>query len=292
MQKYFNVTSSDKDIIRRDLLRELIYTQADDLLMSKEAVEMMPIDALDIKLDIPTATKLDPTKIAEGVKAPYSVLTYFNAYGQQDKYQTNILVTDEAKARQIANTQVQMSLTAAARGMAYQIDYDTFAALAGATAGTTTASVRWTQYTLDGKAASPALDIANSIGSIFTNTTITDADVANIKVFYPASLWGHLARPMDVGAMQETIRNWAQREYKVSLFPTRYLYDKALVVVKSMETAILFTYNGNAIPTAEQERIVGVGDNYIFTRYYKPVIIPYTSAATTSQRIRSISNVI
>jgi hypothetical protein len=65
----------------------------------------------------------------------------------------------------------------------------------------------------------------------------------------------------------------------------------ALCVVKSMETAIHMTYSGSAIPTAEEERYVGVGDMFLITQYFTDKVIPYASGQTTSKRICSITGV-
>jgi len=286
MMKYFDATVSDKDILKKDIIRDLVYLKAEELLVSKNAMVQMPVDALDVKFDIPTATKFTPQEVSEGAVADYSRLQFFQVYANLKKYQVRVLITDESKARQIANNQVQMSIDAAARGLAYQIDYNSFAALSTGAGNTVAAGAVWTSGTAD-----PATDIANAMGAVIDSTTLTDADFSNMYIFYPAKVFGHLAKPIQVGEIQQTLKNWAQKEYNINLFPTRMLTTGALCVVKSMETAIHMTYSGSAIPTAEEERYVGVGDMFLITQYFTDKVIPYASGQTTSKRICSITGV-
>ncbi len=286
MMKYFDATVSDKAILKKDILRDLVYLKAEELLVGKNAMVMMPVDALDVKFDIPTATRFTPQEVDEGAVADYQKLKFFQVYANLAKYQTRVLITDESKARQIANSQVQMSLDAAARGLAYQIDYNMFSALSTGAGNTVAAGSVWTGGTAD-----PATDIANAMGEIMDTTTLTDNDFSNMYIFYPAKLFGHLAKPIQVGEIQQTLRNWAQKEYNINIMPTRMLSTTALCVVKSMETAIHMTYSGNAIPTAEEERYAGVGDMYLITQYFADKVIPYESGQTTSKRICSITSV-
>lgn len=286
MMKYFDATVSDKAILKKDIIRDLVYLKAEELLVGKNAMVMMPVDGLDVKFDIPTTTKLTPEEVAEGAVANLQKLTFFQVTATLKKYQTRVLITDESKARQIANNQVQMSIDAAARGLAYQIDSEIFTTLSNGAGNTQAAGSVWSSGTAD-----PATDIANAIGKILDSTTLTDADLGNLTVFYPAKLFGHVAKPIQVGEIQQTLKNWAEREYHISLMPTRMLTTSALCVVKSMETAVHLTYSGNAVPTAEEERYPGVGDMFLITQYFADKVIPYASGQTTSKRICSITGV-
>jgi hypothetical protein len=63
------------------------------------------------------------------------------------------------------------------------------------------------------------------------------------------------------------------------------------VVLPGEQTAHHLTYNGTDIPTAEQRREEGVGDEYIITRYFKTVAIPDTVNGTTTSRLGWISGI-
>jgi len=270
MYKYFgSVTTSDREMLRMDIMRELLYKQADELLVMKNAVNMMAIGNLDVKFDIPTTTRIAPEQISEGSLAGISKLDFFQTPISMLKYQTRIRVTDEAKARQIANNQIQMSLVATARGLAYQMDADIASALVAGAAQTTAAT-----YTWDSLSATPATDFANAIGKIFKNTNILDTDIQNIRLFVPAGIWAHMMKPIETGYLRLTVKDWMQSQFGIVIYPSRKLTTSALTVLASPETAMFLTYNGTAVPTAEQERIKGIGDEYILTRYYNTFVVP------------------
>jgi hypothetical protein len=271
MYKYFgSVTTSDRDMIRMDIMRELLYKQADELLVMKNAVNMMAIGNLDVKFDIPAATRIAPEQITEGAAAALSTLKFYQVPVSMVKYQTRIRVTDEAKARQIANNQVQMSLVATSRGLAFQMDADIASCLQAGADQTVAANAVWNSTT----AASPATDFANAIGKIFDNTNILDTDIQNVRLFTPAKIWAHMMKPIEVGYLRQTFKDWMQSQFGIVIYPSRKLTTAALAVIASPETAMFLTYNGTAVPTAEQERITGVGEEYVLTRYYNTFVVP------------------
>lgn len=288
MQKYFSVTSSDRDILKKDILRELVYRRAEELFVFKNAVVEMPVDALEAKFDIPKVTRFTPEQVMEGAVAGMQQLGFYQVTASLQKYQTRVRITDESKIRQIANNQVQMSIEAAAQGMAYQMDYEIVTALLAATGNNVAAGTAWDAST---SGPSPATDIADAIGKILTGTTILPQDVKAIGVYYPAGLLGHILKPMEIGDLRETFKTWAGTELGLSFFPTRMLTNRALVVLKSPETALHMTYSGGNMPLAEQERIVGVGEDYLITRYFVTKVLPDSSTVATNSRLCTINGI-
>lgn len=286
MMKYFDATTSDKNIIKADILRDFVYLKAEELFIGKYLTYQMPIPALDIRFDVPMDTKIDPDQVSEGALADLKRLGFYQINTSQDKYQTRILVTDETKARQLVNNQISMSLDAAGNGLANAKDDDIFTVLGAGAGNTQAASGHW-----DDNGVDLASDIANAIGKIIDSTTLTDQDMNNMVVAYPAKLWGHLSKPVQIGEIQMTFRNWAEREYKIRLMPTRKLTTTALCVVQSPQTALHMTYSGNAVPTSEFKRLEGVGDEWLITQYFKTLVIPYAKNQTTSKRICTLTGV-
>ena len=278
MYKY-DVTSSDKDILKKDLYRMLIDTQAETMLTGKNAVEMQDINALDIQLDVPAVTYFSPNKSAEGATGPKKRLEFFKVQDTMDKYDTGFMVTHEVKARQQDGNQVRMSINRCSRGLAMERDSEIFTVLQAGAGQSQVCADTW-----DGDNADPASDIASAIGKIMDNTYITDNDVKNIGIFYPAVMWSQLAKPVDVNGIQKTLRNWAETEYQISFHPTRNLGADALAVIKSDETAISMAYKGNDIPTAFQKE-TSDGDDYTFNSYFKTFIVPETDGGSTTNRI-------
>lgn len=290
MSKYFSTGYSDRAMEKQDIIRELVYLQADLLLPAKEAVVQKPVPVIDFKYDIPKITTIRSQKIAEGARSGRRHMEFWQKPISLEKYQTTVMVTDEAKARQMSNYQTAMTINAVATGMAQDINDEIFASLVAGTGSVATAAAKWTN-----SAASPTQDVATIIGNIFDGTNIFTDDLNRIQIYVPAKVWSFLKMPKDVGLLYVTVEGWMEQQQHVTLYPTRYLgsgeLNGALVVLPGEQTAHHLTYNGIDIPTAEQRREEGVGDEYIITRYFKTVVIPDTVNGTTTARLGWISNI-
>ena len=290
--KYFGSGVSDLPMDKASLIRELVYRQADLLLPAKNTVVMKPVPVLEFKYDIPKITTIAPTKIEEGTRSERKHMEFWQMPVSLTKYQTTVTMTDEAKARSMGNLQLSMTMNAVATGMAQTINDEIFAAIYAATGVHVHAAQKWTN-----ESASPAYDVASICGEIFENTNIMETDLSNIQVYVPASMWSQLNMPKDTGLLYLTIKGWMEREQKVSIQPTRWLGGStgvktgALVVLPGEQTAHHLTYNGTDIPTAEHEREMGVGEEYLITRYFKTVVIPDSVNGTTTARIGWITGI-
>lgn len=289
--KYFASGYSDRPMEKKDLIRELVYTQADLLLPAKNTVVMKPVPVLEFKYDIPKVTTIRSSKITEGTRSERKHMEFWQMPVSLEKYQTTITMTDEAKARQMGNLQLSMTMQAVSTGMAQDINDEIFTALYAGTGTHVHAVAKW--YT---DAASPAYDVASICGQIFENTNIMENDLSNIQIYCPASMWSHLNMPKDTGLLYLTIKGWMEREQHVSIQPTRWLggsgtKNGALVVLPGEQTAHHLTYNGTEIPTAETQREMGVGEEYLITRFFKTVVIPDSVNGTTTARLGWITDI-
>lgn len=287
MEKHnFGLTTSDADISLENIIKTIVYQKADEMLLAKNAIPQQSIAGLDYKFVIPESWYLEAEEVAEGARAGVKNMPTFEISGSMKKYQIPVFLTDETKARQIQNSQMQISLDGAAAGLAYKKDVECFTALGAGAGNTVAATGLW-----DGAGADPATDIANAVGAILTNTTITDSEINQIAFFYPAGLFGHMAKPLQIGDVQESLRSWVKKEYAIGLYPTRQLTTTALACVNTMRMGTMFTHDGSKIPGAEQYRLEGVGDGFIVTQYFKTVVVPYASGQTTSKYITKITGV-
>ena len=280
-------TTSDKDMLKAEILRRVVYKKAEALMVGKAGVQLEGMDALELKLTLPATTRLDPEQVAEGAKSKYQTMEWFDVTEVLEKEQVRILVTDEAKARMLSDIQTKYSINAAARGLAFSKDTDIFTTLLAGAAGSDGAGTAWNAAS----GADPAKNIATTIGTILNNTVAMDTDVASIVIFYPIRLYGFLKKPLEIGQMYQSISRFVKEEYQIDFVPTRQLTTQALVVMKTDETAMHVTYTGSKIPTAEQTRHAGVGDEYILTQYFKTFIVPEEEGGSTNNRIRIISGV-
>jgi len=281
------VTTSDKNIVKRDIIKKVVYKKAEEMLVGKNAIPLESSDALDLKFVIPKETSFTPSKVAEGARAKRKRLEWFEVSQYLEKYQTEVLITDEAKARQLEKLQTRKSLDAASRGMAIAKDKDIFTVLAAGAGKSQAAAACW-----DTANADPVGDIAKAIAYIMDNTVLLESELKNINVFYPACLFGHLTKLKEIENIHRSVIDYMKAQWGIGFYPTRQLNDDALVVVNSPETAFHYTYTGADVPTSEEERIPGVGDNYIITQYFKTFIMPEKEGGTTNKRIYKITNVV
>jgi hypothetical protein len=287
MEKHnFGVTTSDADISLENIIKQIVYQKADEMLLSSKAIPQQGLAGLDYKFVIPESWYLEAEEIAEGSRAGIKNMPTFEISGSLKKYQIPVFLTDETKARQIQNSQMQISLDGAAAGLAWKKDTETFTALSTGAGQTTAATATWASAGAD-----PATDIANAIGKILTNTTITDSEINQISFFYPAALFGHMGKPLQIGDVQESLRSWVKKEYSIGLYPTRQLTTTSLATVNTMRMGTHFTHDGSKIPGAEQYRMEGVVDGFLITQYFKTVVIPTTTGGTTSNYISKLTGV-
>lgn len=287
--KYFSGTYSDRPMEKADIIRELVYLQADEMLPAKQAVVQKPIGVLDFKYDIPKITRISSQQIEEGTRSDRKRMEFWQMPVSLKKYQTTVTVSDEAKVRQLGNTQTAMTIDAVARGMAYDIDTEIINALKAGTSSSTvvTAAAKWSLTS-----ASPGYDIADALAKIFDNTNVLESDLSQIQVYVPAKVWPFLKFPKDVGLLYTSVKDFIEKQQAVTMYLSRKLTDGALVVLPGQQTAHHLTYNGTDIPTAESQREMGVGEEYVITRYYKTVVIPDSVNGTTTARLGWISGVV
>lgn len=281
------ISTSDEALKIGYAIQEAIFRKADEMLVGKNAVPIERVNNIDVRLAIPTVPSLEAQKVAEGAVADLQAVTWFLVNTSMDKYQCRVLLTDEALVRGLQVNQLQVSIDAAAKGLAIAKDKEIFNALLAGAGLTKAASTAWSSSTAD-----PESDIASAIDLIMTNSTITDADLKNVALFAPASLMGHLKKRVNVANMFLPLEQAIKEEFGINVYFTRNLSDVALVVVKSNETAVHFEYAGKDVPTVEQDRIPGVGTQYVITQYFKTAVIPDSEVSTTSSRICKITGVV
>jgi hypothetical protein len=287
MRKYFEATTSDKDILKKEILRQLIEVRAEELMVGKQLIPIDTMDALELKMTMPKLTRFDPTEVAEGALSPYNIFEWFDTTQVMKKEMTRIKVTDEAKARMQANIQISKSIEFAARGLAWSRDTDIFTTLASGYVHSGAADAAWTSDD-----AEPAGDIAAGIDTMLTGMYVNDSDLVNMNLVVPVGCWGYLNRPVTIGTMDKVMWNdYLTQKYRLNILYTRQIAQDAYLVINSPETATQIVYDGSDIPRAETGRIIGVGDEFVFTHYFKTFVMPETEGGTTNHRIYKITGV-
>jgi hypothetical protein len=287
MQKHFSITQSTGDIAKETILKTVVFGLVDEMLEFREAVNSRFTPALDYRMTLQADTEITPLAKEEGARADYQTASWFDVSGTLQTYQNALMFTDETKARQMGNVQISTSLDACARGLAKKKDYNIMTALTAGVGDTHSASATWD----DAVASDPAQDIAEAISSMLANSNMSARQIADVKLFVPASVWPYLSKPVQVGEIQKEIRTWAQDAYNISFYPTRLLTTNCLALVKSDRTAIIIEHDGSKLPSIETFRNHGVGDGYIFTQAFDAKVMPNSKTDATSNLIYNITGV-
>ena len=284
----FGVTSDSQSPTLAAIIKQIVYLQADRMLVFKNAIEMQGLQTLDYNVVLPYTWYLPAGEASEGSRVDMQNLQFFEVKGSMAKYQVPIFLTDEITVRQIENSQMQLSIDGAAQGLALKKDQEICNALLNGANQTVAATAQW-----NAAGADPATDIANAIGQILTNTTLSDDEINGINFFYPASRFGHTSKPLQIGDVQDSLKAWVKKEYNIGLFPTRQLTasGNGIAVVKTPRMGIHFVHDGSKIPGAEQFRETGVGNGWLVTQYFKTVVFPYATGQTASNYICTVTGV-
>ena len=282
---YNGVITSD-DEAKKELLREIIYLKAEELMVWKNAVVMQGMDGLELKLMLPKTKRIDPQKIAEGARARYRKVDWFNINEVMEKESVELMITDEANARGLDNVQMRYSMIAAARGLAWSKDTDIKNTIVNGKGGTAAASGLWTDPTTD-----IASDVADCIGAIIDNSELNEYTLGQLQIYYPAGLFAHFNKPIQIGEIKDTIKDYLGRQHSMSFNPTKQISQNAYIVAPGEETASHIYYTGSDIKLVESEREMGVGERYLITQLFKTFIMPEEENGTTNSRIREITGV-
>lgn len=281
------VTTSDKDILKREIIRRIIYKQSNNNLTFKNAVILENLETLDLKLSMPKAVMLRPEKIKEGSRAGLKTLEWFDVNETMETYQLELEITDDAKARELDGMQTKYSMQAVAEGFTYEKDLDICTTLTAARAAADAASGKWNDSTTE-----IGIDIATTIGEMLEHAPIKEKDIPNICLFYPVKLWGFLSSPIQIGQVQQSIRSWVKQEFNINWYPTNLKTTSVLAVLRHPQCATHMTYTGKALTLVEPKRNAGVSDSYIVTQKFKTFIVPEEDGGTTNNMIREITGVL
>ena len=282
-------TTSQQEILKRDIINNIVTKGTEYKMTGMAAVVPEYLNVLDVKLTLPKTDYIEPETVSEGAVAGTKRLEWFNILNTMEKKQLDYVETFEAKARGLNQLQSKYTLKAVYNGFARLRDAEIFSTINAAVGDTNAASGLWNDDTTD-----IASDLAAIIGDMLDlNDDIDDADIPHVQVFYPKKLWGYLAKPIQVGEIQQTIKNWASREYMVSFHPAKAscTTTDALVVLKSELTATHASYVGKDVPSIEPHYVTGIGNGYLLTQYYKTWIMPKEEDSELSNKILKITDV-
>lgn len=277
--------TSEPDALRAVLTTEIIYNLADTMFVGGLLMPTTSTPNLVYKFSTPTINQFEMEEISEGGKADLSDFQWYNKFMELKKNQVRYIIDDEVKAIEQGSEQEMLNAQYSAQALAYKKDRQIMTAVTGNAFNTVAADMNWDQ-----KASQPQDDILAAIAKIVNNTTITDSDLKNMVLLYPAAVFGQLSKPIQIGEIQQSVEEWiGAKGIKIAF--TRALTTSAILGINTPRMGRHIVHDGSKIPGAESWREVGVGQGNLVTQYFNTGVIPYASGQTTSKYLCTITGV-
>lgn len=298
MKTLMQMQTSD-DVIKREIIRQVIYKEANWLSLAREAVTVQEFDGIDVKFSYPTEmTGQYPVaeNAAAEIAAPMQAVEFEMTLQQGE---VRYRIGDVAKLRQLGNYQTEFSRRRAAEALAALKDKNIIEALyAGAGATSVDASAaKWQDYPTT-TASQIASHISKAISNIMKESNVQMHELANLVMLVPAKVYGILLAPMEIGNVWTSLAKYFNTQYGLKIFPHRHTHATyechldALVYVNNANTAIHGVLRANApVPLVEETRISGRGTEYLIRQFFNTKVVPDSASVSTSTRICKITDV-
>lgn len=283
--------------IKKDLIRKILYYQANLISVGTKVSPPQALDSLDIKFDYPNDfTGAYP--VADNAITPREKITWNQFTSELFKGQVHYMILDSSNLRAISGTQNEINIKKAAEVLAKLKDDEILGALyGGAGATTVTAGAKWTS-----QASDPENDIVSAWNTLLSESNANMQELQKCALLVPASAYARLRTLTLIGNVQQSIEGYLKTSLGISVFPTRSTTlgasssTDALLMVQGKMTSIHGVLSPAAarkanVPLVERERVMGLGWDYLTTQWFNTIIMQDASGTGTTYRICKISTV-
>jgi len=290
--------ATSDDVLRREIVREVIYKEADLLAVGTKIAGIREFDTLDIKWSFPGEVEGDyPIPEQAGVSiSPPMPWTEFTM--TLELAEVKYAITDWAKLRQLGQYQANFSRRRAVEKLAALKDENILSAIvAGVHSNLTITDVEdWDADTKTGDEI--AADITAAIGKILQYSNVRETDIANMACIVPVDVYHTLLTLRQVRNIHQSLKDYFGQSYPGFTFlPTRSksIGSDAYVVVKGASTVVhgvltAAAANAAGIPLVEEER-KGRSTEYTVRQWFNTKVVPESATVPQSYRIAKITGV-
>lgn len=268
--RYGAITSDD--LIRKELVREVIYREANILAVGTKIVPEKQFSKLAVEWIYPSEMTAS-YPVGEGAKPPIEEISWSKFSLQLQKAVVRFAITDEAKLRDLADEQIKASLKRAAEALAKAKDTEIIETLLDNAFYSVSASATW-----DDAAADPVGDIVTAIGWMLENSYMTENEVKKIAVIVPAKVYPYLNTLREIDNITQSYREYMEKGWGISFHVTRNpaLGNNVIVMLPGELTAIHGVLKpGAGVPLTEEWRDPTTGiTEYIVRQYFKTAVFP------------------
>jgi len=284
--------------IRKDLIRKIIYHNANLISVGTKVVPTTMVDTLAIKFDYPSEmTAKYP--VGDTAVAKRETINWSEFKVDLQKAQVHYMITDSAKLRALQGTQNAIMARRAAEALAKVKDDDILSVVHGGAGESVAASGQWNAAATDIES-----DIVTAWAKILETSNVNEQELLRaITLVVPVDAFARVNQLTLIGNVQQTLKHYLKTAYGVSMWPTRSTKlgtstsTNALMFVPGALTAQHGVLSPAAaasaqVPLVERERIMGSGWDYLISQWFKTVVIDDGSTAGQTDRICKITNVI
>jgi len=296
--------ATEDDVLRRQVVRELLYKQAGNLSVGTQIVDTTSFDVLDVKFEYPGEMSAE-YPVAQDTTVDRQKITWNEFDMSLQQGEGRYFIADSAKLRGMGDLQQRFTQQRQGEALARRKDENILSALLNgspsANDDTASAGDEWDQANVD------MVDELHGMWTdILTNAPINNANVGNFSVVLPIEIWAEINQVELINNVQQQIRDYLGTTFGFSIYPTKLglhdddqvdLQDEAIMLIPGDETAIHGMLSDGAaasagVPLVEEERIAGRGDEYIVSQWFNTAIVEHEGAGTgESPRIATRKNV-
>jgi len=296
LQKIFLQDITSDVVIKREVLREVIWRAANFLSVGVKIIPEQVINVLDVKYHLPSDITVEHG-IPEGAAGKRSeVIDWTTFTVSLEKAEGSIAITDEAKARQLDQEQMNMQRRKLAEAFAMAKDENILKALLdGAYSANTVAVASGSEWDSGSATADPEKDIIDAWGNILKNARISVEELKNCFLVVPAKVWPELQKLYLIGNIQQRLSDYLKTAIGLTVFPTKLseYADTALLGISGELTAKhLVAGPGTPGLVMSEEKREGTTTLYTIRQYYQTKVVPESKTDPTNARLAKITNVV
>ncbi len=293
VQRILHLNETTSDIaVKTQIVKEYVYKASNLLAVGTKIFPEEPTDLLAFDVSFPGDLPSE-YPVPEGSRAGRRRLTWTPYRWFLQKAQGAFLITDESVIKRTDRLQNRMSIMRAIESIAADQDGEIIDSIvAGAHTGAgyfvdIAAGNEW-----DTANGDPEADILNARSLINQYSNVKAAELRNMVVLTHVNVSGELFKLQLINNVQQTMASYLQQSFGITVLETRDadLADAAYAIVPGMNTGHHMVYAGNAVPLSEQERVMGVGWDYLVTKYFGTKVVPESGSDTDNYRIVKINN--
>lgn len=299
-------------VLKRELLRQIIYTESGSLSVGTEVVDVEPMDRLAVQFEYPGETTAE-YPVQNDTQTDRRYITWREFKIRLHRAQARYFVSDGAKLEGMIDQHMEAMTSRTSEALQRRKDENILGTLAnGATSENELNHDPWNLDEDDG-----GMDIVDALFEmwvqILMEAPVNNMDITNMAVVVPARVYTELNKLVVVQNIQQRVEDYIGQSFGFAFYPHKVgmheddqayekhdvnLQDKAIMMIPGGDTAVHGELTQSAaaaanVPLVEgPNREFGRGEDYLITQWFNTAIMSHESGEDgVSPRIAVASGV-